>query len=94
VLWIILDNIGWHRMIAVGQQHIGHLILQVQDANTKDATHSTRTQGIVSFHVHEHGNGRNVTKHCDNISMEGEETAQEGIICRHTDHKLKQFLHK
>ena len=81
-------------MIAAGQRHVGRLVSRVRDANTEVATHSTRTQGIVSFHVHEHGNGRNVTKCCDNISMEGEETAREGIICRHADRKLKQFSHE
>jgi len=48
----------------------------------------------VSLHMHEHGNSRNVTKGHDNISMEGEEAAREGIICRHTSCKLKEFLHK
>jgi hypothetical protein len=48
----------------------------------------------VSLYVHEHGNGGNVTKRGDNISMEDEEAAREGIICRHTDCKLKKFLHK
>jgi hypothetical protein len=81
-------------MIAVGQWHVVHLISQVQDANTSDLTHSTGTQGIVSLHVHEHGNGGNVTKHSDNISMEDEEAAREGIICRHTNCKLEKFSHE
>ena len=81
-------------MIAEGQQHIEHLVLQVWDANTKDPTHSTGTLGIVSFHVHEHENGRNVTKGSDDIGMKSEEVAQEGIICRHANCKLKEFSHK
>jgi hypothetical protein len=44
--------------------------------------------------MHEHGNGRNITKHGDNISMEDEEAAREGIIYRHTDCKLEKFSHK
>jgi len=59
-----------------------------------DLTHSTGTQGIVSLHAHDHGNGRSITKGCDKIGMEGEVAAQEGIICRHTNCKLEQFLHK
>ena len=59
-----------------------------------DLAHSTRTQGIVSFHVHEHGNGGNVTKAGDNIGMEREEAVREGIICRHAVRKLKQFSHE
>jgi len=81
-------------MIAVGQWHVERPVSQVQDANTLDLTHSTGTQAIVSLHVHKHGNGRNVTKGHDNISMEGEEAAREGIICRHTSCKLEKFLHK
>jgi len=46
------------------------------------------------FHAHQHGNSRNVTKASNDIGMEGEEAAQEGIICRHTRCKLKQFPHK
>jgi len=78
-------------MIAVGQQHVEHPISQVRDANTSDPTHSTGTQAIVSLYVHEHGNGRNVTEACDNISTEGKEAAREGVICRHTSRKLQQF---
>jgi len=62
-------------MIAVGQQHIECLVFQVWDANTKDPAHLTGTPGIVSFHVHEHGNGGNVTKGSDDIGMESKEAA-------------------
>jgi len=62
-------------MIAAGQQHIEHLVSQVWDANTEDPAHSTGTLGIVSFHVHEHGNSGNVTKGSDDIGMESEEVA-------------------
>ena len=48
----------------------------------------------MSFHVHEHGNGWNVTKSNDDIGMEGEEAAREGIVCRDTGCKLKQFSHE
>ena len=81
-------------MIAVGQWHIEHLVSRVQDANSSDAAHSTGTQTIVSFHVHEHGNSRNVTKASDDVGMEGKKASQEGIICRHADLELKQFTHK
>ena len=81
-------------MIAVGQRHIECLVLQVWNANSSDAAHSTGTQTIVSFHVHEHGNSRNVAKASDDIGMEGEKASQEGIICRHADLELKQFTHK
>jgi len=57
-----------------------------------DLTHSTGTQAVVSLHVHEHGNSGNVTKASDDIGMEGKEASQEGVICRHTIRKLKQFL--
>jgi hypothetical protein len=62
--------------------------------NTSDLTHSTEIQGIVSLHVYEHGNSGNVTKCSNNISMEDEEAAREGIICRHTNCKLKKFSHE
>jgi len=39
-------------------------------------------------------NGRNVTEAHDKISMEGEEAAEEGIICGHTHCELEEFLHK
>jgi len=81
-------------MIAVGQWHIKCLVSQVQDANTSDPTHLTGTQAIVSLHVHEHGNGRNVPEAHDKISTEGEEAAGEGIICRHTHCELEEFSHK
>jgi len=77
-----------------GQRHVERSVLQVQDANTFYLTHSTGTRTIVSLHIHEHGNGRNITKGCDKISVEGEDAAREGIICRHTNCKLKKFLHK
>ena len=48
----------------------------------------------MSFHVHEHGNGGNVTEGSDDIGMESKEAARESIICRHTDRKLKQFSHE
>jgi hypothetical protein len=51
-------------------------------------------QAIVSFHVHKHGNCRNVTKASDDIGMEGKEAFREGIICRYTNHKLEKFFHK
>jgi len=91
---VILDNISWYRVIAAGQRYIECLVSQVWDANTLDPTHSTGMQGIVPLHVHEHGNGRNVTKGSDKISTEGEDAVREGIICRHTGCKLKEFLHK
>ena len=86
---MILDDIGWLRMIATGQGHVERPISRVRDANGLDLAHSTGKQGIVSFHVHEHGNSGNVTKASDDIGMEGEEVAREGIICRHTGRELK-----
>ena len=62
--------------------------------NTDDPAHSARTQAIVPFHVHEHGNGGNVTKASDDVSMEGEKAFREGIICRHADRELEQFEHE
>jgi hypothetical protein len=56
-----------------GQQHVECLVSQVQDANTKDLTHSTGTHAIVPFHVHKHRNGRYVAKASDDICVEGEE---------------------
>jgi len=64
----------------VGQRYIERPVSQVQDANTSDLTHSTGTQGIVSLHVHDHGNGGDITKGCDKIGMEGKAAAREGII--------------
>ncbi len=81
-------------MIAVGQWHVEHLVSRVRNVNSLDAAHLTGTQTIVSFHVHEHGNSRNVTKASDDVGMEGEKASREGIICRHTDLELKQFTHK
>jgi len=77
-----------------GQWHVECSVSRVWDANTFYRTHSTGTYAIVSLHVHEHGNGRNITKGCDKISVEGEDAVREGIICRHTDCKLEKFLHK
>jgi len=91
---MILDNIGWLGMITAGQWYIECPVSQVWDANTLDLTHLTGTQGIVSLHVHDHGNGGDITKGCDKIGMEGEAAAREGIICGHTDCKLEQFLHE
>jgi len=48
----------------------------------------------VSFYVHEHGNSRNVAKASDDVGMEGKKASREGIICRHADLELKQFMHK
>ena len=81
-------------MIEVGQRYIERVVSRVGDVNTLDLAHSTGTQGIVSFHVHNHGNGRNVTKASDNIGMEDEEAARERIICRYTGRKLEKFLHE
>ena len=81
-------------MIEAGQRYIERVVSQVGDVNTLDLAHSTGTQGIVSFHVHNHGNGGNVTKASDNIGMEDEEAAQERIICRYTSRKLEKFLHE
>src|SRR5258708_23700688 len=81
-------------MIGGGKQHVENLVLQVQDVNSSDAAHSTGTQTIVSFHVHEHGNSRNVAKASDDVGMEGKKASREGIICRHTDLELEQFTHK
>jgi len=72
---MILNNIHWLGMIAVGQWHIEGSVSQVWDANTLDLTHSTGMQAIVSFHMHKHGNSRNVTKASDDIGMEGKEAA-------------------
>jgi len=72
---MILDNIGRLGMITAGQQYIERPVSQVWDANTSDLTHSTRTQGIVSLHVHDHGNSRDITKGCDKIGMEGKAVA-------------------
>ena len=91
---MILNNIGWLGMITTGQWHIECPVSQVLDANAFDPTHSTGKQGIVSFHVHEHGNSGDVTKASDDIGMEGEEATQEGVICRHTLCELKQFLYE
>ena len=91
---MILNNIGRLGMIMVGQRYIECPVSQVRDANTSDLTHSTGTQGIVSLHAHDHGNGGDITKGCDKIGMEGEAVAREGIICGHTDCKLEQFSHK
>jgi len=59
----------------VGQWYIERPVLQVQDVNTSDLTHSTGTQGIVSLHAHDHGNSRDITKGCDKIGMEGKVAA-------------------
>ncbi len=48
----------------------------------------------MSFHVHEHGNSRNVAKASDDVGMEGKKASREGIICRHTDLELEQFTHE
>ena len=77
-----------------GQQHIKHLVLQVWDTNSLNVAHSTGTQAIVFFHVHEHGNSGNVAKGSDDVGMEGEKASREGIICRHANCKLKQFMHE
>src|SRR5258707_15577290 len=81
-------------MIAVGQRHVERLVLRVQDVNSLDAAHSTGTQTIVSFHMHEHGNSGNVSKASDDVGMEGEKASKEGIICRHADLELEQFTHE
>src|SRR5260370_23866632 len=81
-------------MIAAGQWHVERLVSRVRDANSSDAAHSTGTQTIVSFHVHEHGNSGNVAKAGDDVGIEGETASQEGIICRHADLELKQFMHE
>ncbi len=78
----------------MGQWHVEHLVSRVRDANSSDVAHSTGTQTIVSFHVHEHGNSGNVTKASDDVGMEGEKASREGIICRHADLELEQFTHK
>ena len=79
-------------MTAAGQRYVERPVSQVWNANTSDLTHSTGTRAVVSLHVHEHGNGRNVTKGRDKISVEGEDAAREGIICSHTTCKLEKFL--
>ena len=48
----------------------------------------------MSLHVHEHRNGRNITKGSNHISTEGEEAAREGIISGHTRCKLEKFSHE
>ncbi len=62
-------------MIAVGQQDVEHLVSRVRNVNSLDAAHSTGTQTIVSFHVHEHGNSGNVAKASDDVGMEGEKAS-------------------
>ena len=91
---MILDNISWHGMIAAGQQHVECLVSQVRDANSDDTAHLTGTQAIVSFHVHEHGNSRNIAKASDEVGVEDEKVSREGIICRHASRKLEQFTHE
>src|SRR5260370_33639478 len=81
-------------MIAAGQQHVERLVSQVRDANSSDAAHSTGTQTIVSFHVHEHGNSRNVAKASDDVGMEDEKASREGIICRHAHLDLERWMHR
>src|SRR5258707_7181537 len=81
-------------MIAAGQRHEERLVSQVQDANSSDAAHSTGTQTIVSFNVHEHGNSGNVAKASDDVGMEGKKASREGIICRHANLELEQFTHE
>jgi hypothetical protein len=81
-------------MIAAGQRHIERLVSRVRDANTEDPAHSTGTQAIVSFHVHEHGNSGNVAKASDDVGVEGEKASREGIICRHADREFEQFTHE
>ena len=81
-------------MIAAGQRHVERLVSRVRNANSSDAAHSTGTQTIVSFHVHEHGNSGNVAKASDDVGMEGEKASREGIICRHADLELEQFTHE
>src|SRR5260221_11894397 len=91
---MILDNIGWRGMVAAGQRHVERIVSRVWHANTFDLAHSTGTQGIMSLHVHQHGNGRDVTKGSDDIGMEGEEAVREGSVCKQTRSKLKQFSHE
>src|SRR5260370_378364 len=81
-------------MIAAGQWHVERLVLRVRDANSSDAAHSTRTQTLLSFHVHEHGNNGNVAKAGDDVGREGEKASRGGIICRHADLELEQFTHE
>ena len=81
-------------MIAAGQRHVECLVSRVRDANSDDTTHSTGTQAIVSFHVHEHGNSRNIAKASDEVGVEGEKVSREGIICRHASRELEQFTHE
>jgi hypothetical protein len=44
--------------------------------------------------VDEHGNSGNVAKASDDVGVEGEKASREGIICRHADHELEQFMHE
>jgi hypothetical protein len=81
-------------MIAAGQRYVERLVSRVRDANTEDPAHSTGTQAIVSFHVHEHGNSGNVAKASDDIGVEGEKASREGIVCRHADRELEQFTYE
>jgi hypothetical protein len=48
----------------------------------------------VSFHVHEHGNSRNIAKASDEVGVEDKKVSQEGIICRHASRELEQFMHE
>jgi len=81
-------------MIVAGQRHVEYLVSRVRVANSDNATHSTGTQTIVSFHVHEHGDSGNVAKASDDVGVEGEKASREGIICRHADRELEQFTHE
>jgi hypothetical protein len=48
----------------------------------------------VSFHVHKHGNSRNIAKASDEVGVEDKKVSQEGIICRHASCELEQFMHE
>jgi hypothetical protein len=74
-------------MIAAEQQHIECLVSRVWGANSDNAAHSTGTQAIVSFHMHEHGNSGNIAKACDEVGTEDEKASQEGTLRK----KLKHY---
>ena len=98
--WEVARSIYSHFGIVTRRKHHGRMVgaiegnivcgvLGIRYTNTLDQAHSTWENGIMTFHMHDHRDHRNIPKDSHKISMQHKECILLDIKCRNASKEFE-----